>query len=158
MRFLPALTASRLGLHSKSGRGEPVHAGSFIRSREVVLDAALRSDARELSRIFVHEMFHFAWVRLGNPKRRSYEELLRGELAGGARGELGWSAEAVKKRLREASDGPLWRAYACESFCDTAAFLYSRCRRHEEFTLASKWRRKRARWFSESLGRRALSI
>ena len=28
-----------------------------------------------------------------------------------------------------------WREYCCESFCDTAAWMYSGVERHEEFTL-----------------------
>jgi len=130
----------------------------LIRKRQIVLDSSLRSDGRELSRIFVHELFHFVWARLGNTRRNSYEQLVLQELAAHARGELGWSAEEMKIRLRGLRSGLLWRAYVCESFCDTAAFLYGRCRRHDEFTLAKKWRQRRADWFRESLASRALSI
>jgi hypothetical protein len=40
---------------------------------------------------------------------------------------------------------------------DTAAFVYADCKRHDEFTLAPKWRRKRVQWFHESFGRQVLS-
>jgi hypothetical protein len=145
-------------LLSKAGRGQPVHAGSFIRKREMVLETELRADAQELARIFVHELFHFVWVRLGNTRRKSYEELLRAELAVRARGELGWSAETAKSRSKAEKKARTWRAYVAESFCDTAAFLYSGCKHHEEFTLAVKWRGKREQWFHESFDGRVLSI
>ena len=158
VRFRPLLTESRGKLLSRAGRGQPVHAGSFIRKREMVLESELRAAPRELARIFVHEIFHFAWARLGNARRRSFEDLLRSETAAHARGELGWSAEMIKSRSNGALKAGAWRAYVAESFCDTAAFIYAGCRRHEEFTLAPKWRRKRARWFHESFGRQVLSI
>jgi hypothetical protein len=75
-----------------------------------------------------------------------------------ARGELGWSAEEIKNQIHGPTRDARWRAYVCESFCDTAAFLYSGCKRHDEFTLAKKWRIRRAQWFRESLGRRVVSI
>jgi len=158
VRFRPALTAAGGRLLSETGRGRPVHAGSFIRKREIVLESELRSAPQELARIFVHELFHFAWVRLGNVRRKAFEGLLGAELAARARGELGWSAQERKSALKGVGTGPFWRAYICESFCDTAAFLYAGCERHEEFTLRPRWRGKRARWFDESLGGRALSI
>jgi len=123
-----------------------------------VLESELRAAPQELARIFVHELFHFAWARLGNRRRRSYEQLLRGEFAAHARGELGWSAQERKLGLNGVEKGPEWRAYVCESFCDTAAYLYAGCERHEEFTLRPKWRQKRTLWFDESLGGRPLSI
>jgi hypothetical protein len=124
----------------------------------MVLETELRTDRQELARIFVHELFHFVWVRLGNSRRQSYEELLRAELAARARGELGWSAETTKSRWCRVRKSRAWRAYVLESFCDTAAFLYTGCKRHEEFTLADRWRRRRAEWFRESFDTRALSI
>lgn len=155
--FRPALAVSGGELLFSYTRGYPVHAASFIRKRRIVFEAQLRATPKELSRIFVHELFHFAWVRLGNPLRTSYERLLRAEMAARARGELGWSAE-LKKACLNGANGAAWREYLCESFCDTAAFLYADCRKHEEFTLADRWRQKRARWFRESLGGRVLSI
>ena len=78
---MPALKARRGKLLSgKTERGREVHAGSFLRRRRIVLDAALKAKPRELARILTHELFHFAWLRLGNPKRREFEDLLRGEI------------------------------------------------------------------------------
>lgn len=152
--FLPSLTADRRQLYSERARGEPVHAASFIRKRRIVLDSELEQNPRELARILVHELFHFVWVRLGNPVRRSYEELLMEERRQRARGELGWSAELRKKKLRRerrpAPGSPLWREYLCESFCDTAAWTYSGVRRHPEYTLAARHRKRRGEWFRKA--------
>ena len=151
IRFMPQLTVARRQLYSKQQRGEPVHAGTFIRKRDIVLDSELRTQPEELSRILVHELFHFAWVRLSNQTRRSYEELIRTEFASKARGELGWSAEWRKRVLLSDSAGPMpeakWREYLCESFCDTAAWLYAGIGNHQEFTLARRHRERRAKWF-----------
>src|ERR1700724_2529704 len=92
--FLPELKVRSGKLHSgKTERGREVHAGSFLRQRRIVLDAALKAQPRELARILTHELFHFAWLRLGNPVRRRFEDLLQGEMRRRVRGELGWSAE-----------------------------------------------------------------
>ncbi len=151
MRFLPALSAGSRKLYSNRDHGQPVHAASFIRRREIVLDQELKRRPRELARILTHELFHFAWVRLGNRHRRSYEALLRREWRQRARGELGWSAESRKSLLshspRAAALHPKWRDYLCESFCDTAAWLYSGVHSHREFTLAARHSRRRAEWF-----------
>ena len=69
-----------------------------------------------------------------------------------ARGELGWSAESRKRVLFERwrcaqPAPPAWRDYLCESFCDTAAWIYSGVRRHPEYTLAARHRNRRAEWF-----------
>jgi len=151
LRFLPALTADRRRLYSNRPQGEPVFAGSFIRKREIVLDRELERQPRELARILIHELFHFAWVRLGNPLRRSFEDLLRAEWKHHARGELGWSAELRKNALAKSrlAQTALWREYLCESFCDTAAWFYSSGRRHPEFTLAARHRNRRAEWFQK---------
>jgi len=135
----------------------PVHAGSHLRERRIAVDCT----RAELPRIFAHEAAHFIWLRLGNAPRRSYEELVRGEIAGRAGGELGWSAEWRKNALRAqdaAQRTRRWREYCCESFCDTAAWLYGGIRRHREFTLGVRWRRGRRAWFAESLAHRTLSI
>ena len=151
LRFRPSLTADGRRLYSNRLRGQPVYAGSFIRKREIVLDQELKRQPQELARILVHELFHFAWVRLGNPTRRSYEALVREEWKQRARGELGWSAESRKRALsRDAWNAvgvPAWRDYLCESFCDTAAWIYSGVRRHPEYTLAARHRKRRAAWF-----------
>ena len=138
-------------------RRGPVHAGSFLRERRIVLDCA----RAELPRILVHEVAHFIWLRLGNAVRRSYEDVVRAEIAGAARGELGWSAEWRKAALDArdiAARTRRWREYCCESFCDTAAWLYGGIELHEEFTLGAHWCRGRRTWFAEVLGNRTLSI
>ena len=149
MRFEPQLTAHRGKLLSGSEAGSPVFAGSFLRKREIVLDAALVDDASERARILVHELFHFVWLRLGNPLRKSWSSVLEAEKAGRARGELGWSSEWRK------CEQVAWRDYICESFCDTAAWCYSGLEQHPEFTLASRWRKKRQAWFEASIAARA---
>ena len=150
VRFLAGLTGDGRRLYSNQERGTPVHAGTLIRKRVIVLDDELRGNREELARILVHELFHFAWVRLSNLDRASYEQLVEREFFGNARGELGWSAEWRKQALlRSAAPrcGPKWRDYLCESFCDTAAWLYSGIRTHGEFTLARTHRQRRAQWF-----------
>ena len=130
-----------------------VHAGAFLRERRIAFDAELAGDPREFARIFVHEVFHFVWLRLGNPRRWSYEELLREELRGRVRGELGWSAE-WRKRVLQPDDARRrtgrWREYVCESFCDSAAWMFSGVRSHKEYTLARRFRNRRRRWFVQS--------
>jgi hypothetical protein len=161
LRFLPNLTADERRLYSNRPNGKPVHAGSFIRQRRIVLDRELERQPRELARILVHELFHFAWVRLGNPARQSYEELVRREWKGRARGELGWSSESRKLALlkqRRAGRSSHWREYLCESFCDTAAWIYSGVRRHPEFTLATRHRNRRAEWFRALFEQGAIPI
>ena len=152
VRFLPSLTAGSGKLYSNRTHGEPVHAASFVRKREIVLDRELERNSGELARILTHELFHFVWARLGNGTRRSWEAALHQERQARARGELGWSAESRKLCLPRGSRMPArkptqWREYLCESFCDTAAWLYSGVRRHPEFTLAARHRRRRAQWF-----------
>lgn len=89
-----------------------------------------------------------------NAGRRAWERLLAEEHKAGTNGELGWSAE---RRKNELTGGDVrhrtrrWREYACESFCDTAAFLFSGPGRHEEFTLAAAHRTVRKRWFEPLL-------
>lgn len=165
LRFLPALTADRRRLYSNRPHGQPVYAGSFIRKRQIVLDQELQQKPRELARILVHELFHFVWARLGNPTRRSYDALVREEWKRRARGELGWSAESRKRmlsngRLQRAGwqHPALWREYLCESFCDTAAWIYSGVRRHPEYTLAARHRNRRAEWFQAVFRHRGISI
>jgi hypothetical protein len=136
----------RRNLHDTAGN--PAHAATFIRRRVIVLDPALKSHAREHRRILLHEYFHFAWVRLGNPRRRAWEAFLASEWNSGARGEAGWSAEWRKQKL---SDGDVaqrsrrWREYCCESFCDTAAWSTGGVT--SEVTLGQSRRRARLGWF-----------
>lgn len=104
----------------------------------------------DFERILVHELFHFVWVRLSNAIRRDWENLIARELALSTRGELGWSSEWRKARLTPADRQrrtPAWRRYACESFCDTAAWCFAALETHDEFTLAARPRRHRRVWF-----------
>ena len=131
----------------------------MLRRRLMVLDAALLGSPRELARILVHEVFHFVWLRLGNPARRSWERQLASEVRRGARGELGWSAELRKPKAvpGAAARSRLWRDYACESFCDSAACLLAAARRGEA-TLAPRFRNERRRWFAALLEQPAIPI
>lgn len=136
-------------------------AGSLLYKREITIEQHLLRFRHELGRIFVHEIFHFVWLRLGNPLRRSFEELLDREFERRARGELGWSAESLKRKL--SGDDRLlrtkrWREYACESFCDTAAWAFGSSGRYAERTLARRFRDIRREWLMASLFRRPLSI
>jgi hypothetical protein len=157
---MPPLRGEPIRLHHSAGlqdRRGPVHAGAFLRERRITFDCT----RAELPRIFAHEIAHFIWLRLGNPARLSYEALLGGERAARSRGELGWSAEWRKRALdpRDVRERTLrWREYCCESFCDTAAWLYSGVPAHPEFTLAQSLRGRRARWFERTLGGGPLSI
>jgi hypothetical protein len=128
----------------------PHSAATHIPRRLILLDSEVLVRPGEFERILVHEIFHFAWVRLSNQSRRSWEDVLAKELASRTPGELGWSAEWRKARLRRADVRgrvPGWRRYACESFCDTAAWLYAGLRVHDEFTLPSSARSLRRAWF-----------
>lgn len=142
------------GLRDRRG---PVHAGSFLRQRRIAFDCT----RKEFPRIYVHELFHFVWLRLGNPARRSWEQVLAAERQAGARGELGWSAEWRKVALQPhdvAARSGSWRLYCCESFCDTAAWMYAGLSAHPEFTLASRFRASRRHWFVATIANRHLSI
>jgi hypothetical protein len=159
LRHLPPITGAAIRIERVRGlrdRRGPVHAGSFLRERRIAFDCT----RAELPRIFIHEMFHFVWLRAGNPVRREFEELVAAERKAGARGELGWSAEWRKAALRDADvrgRTRFWREYCCESFCDTAAWLYAGGR-HPEFTLGRHCRKRRARWFRGVLEAKGLSI
>jgi hypothetical protein len=95
-------------------------------------------------------------VRLGNPRRLAWEAFLAAEWKAGARGEAGWSAEWRKRRLSASAVNNrtrCWREYCCESFCDTAAWVYGGAERGRasEVTLSAARRRARAAWFRASL-------
>jgi hypothetical protein len=162
VRFLPDLRAGSRKVYSQRPHGQPVYAASFIRKRKMVLDQELQLRRNELARIVVHELFHFVWARLGNPARSSFLALLKKEWRERARGELGWSAElrkaGLRKPARSGARAGQWRDYACESFCDTAAWLYSGVRRHPEFKLAARHRKRRAEWFRTAFSSRAIPI
>ncbi len=146
MELRSELTAKRGRLYSGESRGDAVHAAAFVRQRVITMEAGLIRQPGEFQRILTHELFHFVWVRLGNARRQSWQVLIEAELNARARGELGWSAEWRKQT--GVRSGRSWRAYLCESFCDTAAWLYSR-QSHEEFTLAPRFCAKRARWMNQ---------
>ena len=148
-------------LLSGSGKGTAVHAAAFLRSREIILEDQLLKTPRRLGRIFAHEVFHFVWLRLGNRKRLLFERLLQAEMERGARGELGWSAESLKRGLTvwdRATRSEKWRHYACESFCDTAGWAFGGQTRYAEMTLAKQFRKFRMRWFAEQMLHQPLPI
>jgi hypothetical protein len=151
LEFLPDLTASRGKLLSRQPeRGRPVYAATFIPQRRIVLEEQLCDDPSGLRLILIHEILHFAWLRLGNRRRREFQVLLAAECAAHARGELGESADVAKEHITEhdcRSNSRAWRYYACESFCDTGAWLLSGIERHPSFRLAKRWRKRRAAWF-----------
>lgn len=126
-----------------------MHAASFLRARVVVLDAALAQAPGELARVVAHELFHFAWLRMSNARRRAWGELLIGERGAG---EMGWSAEWRRQQLTP-EDGRLgtrrWREYASESFCDTGAWLATGERGDQDRELGARWVRRRERFFEE---------
>jgi hypothetical protein len=149
VRCLPQLIAHRGKLLSGPGqRGTPVHAASFIRRREIVLETELLKTP-DLPLILVHEIFHFVWVHLGNGRRAEYSALIAEEWQSKARGELGESAE-VRKQLAPAS-----RDYICESFCDTAAWIYTSALARRHITLARRWRDRRRAWFQSAFAQPA---
>ena len=132
----------------------PHLAATHIPKRLILLDAGVLARTGEFERILVHEIFHFAWVRASNETRRSWEDVLAGELSARSTGELGWSAEWRKDKLTRSEvrrRAPAWRRYVCESFCDTAAWLWAGLPRHDEYTLPAGSRRARRRWFAEHL-------
>lgn len=150
LRRLPPLVGEPVTVDRVPGlsdRRGVVHAGAFLRRRRI----AMSCTASEFPRIFVHEVFHFVWLRAANGARHSFERLLRAERRAGVSGELGWSAEWRKLELA-ATDVRLrsrrWREYCCESFCDTAAWIYSGASAHPEFTLSSPFRLRRRAWFA----------
>ncbi len=150
----PFLVRVRFAQALRGGRGEEVHASSFLDRRLIVLDCALLARPAELKRIWIHELFHFVWQRMGNPRRHSWEALITSEMEENAPGELGWSAEWRKHALHSwdrSGRTRRWREYCCESFCDSAGWLLSGPRRHSEFTLGREHRAARRRWLHQFL-------
>jgi hypothetical protein len=160
LRRLPPLQGEPVAIVAARGlrdRHGAVHAGSFLRVRRIAFDCT----RAEFPRVFVHELFHFVWLRFANRTRREFEQLLAEEWQAGAGGELGWSSEWRKQRLTSAEvllRNRRWREYCCESFCDTAAWLYSGIGAHDEFTLEPRFRESRRLWFLNAVGRDGLSI
>jgi len=158
---VPSPRAHRGRLRVHAGAGREIHAASFIANRVIVLEESLLSKPAELDRVVLHELFHFAWPRWGNPKRRAWEALLAGEIGRHARGEIGWSAESRKRALSPADRegrSRKWREYVCESFCDTAAWLAGGAPDHPECTLAAQFRAQRRRWLEGLLAKGRLRI
>ncbi len=159
-RRLPPIAGSPIRIQRVRGlrdRRGVVHAGSFLRERRIAFDCA----RAEFPRVFVHELFHFVWLRAGNPMRLAWEARMRAERRASAGGDLGWSAEWRKQALTPpdvAARSRRWREYCCESFCDSAAWLYSGVRRHGEFRLAPRFRARRREWFQRWVERRELSV
>jgi hypothetical protein len=161
--FEPIFHGSPIEVRYSSGlrdeAGNEAYAATYIRRRLILLDEELRRHARVRKRILLHEIFHFAWTRLGNTRRRDWEAFLAAEIQKGARGEAGWSAEWRKRALQAAHSGTRsrrWREYCCESFCDTGALIGGGGSR--ETTLALKWRRLRQRWFQTQFGGRPIAV
>jgi hypothetical protein len=157
---LPPLSGKPILLFRAAGLRDgrrAVHAGSFLRERSI----GFNCHPREFARVCVHELFHFVWWRLGNPRRRAFEAVLQKEWEQGASGELGWSAEWRKQELTSwdvSGRSRSWRGYCCESFCDTAACLFSGAKDHEEFTLSPFFRNRRRLWFGRLVAGGTLPI
>jgi len=159
--YRPMLTAWKGELLSRSHKGDAVYAGSFLRKRRIVLEEQMLKTPRVLERIFVHEVFHFVWSRLAKRLRDSYERLVLAEFRRGVGGELGWSAESIKLKLTLAdrrARNRRWKDYLCESFCDTAGWLFGTASRYSEMTLDRESRDERRRWMREHIETRRLSI
>ena len=151
--MLPALEGRPIRVQIRRSLG-PHLAATSIPKRTICLDRTVLIWRGEFERILVHEVFHFVWVRLSNAVRRDWERLLMSELAASAPGELGWSAEWRKAKLRlsdRRSRTPAWRRYVCEGFCDTAAWRFAGLKAHDEFTLPLGFRRRRRLWFERCL-------
>ena len=157
--ILPPLDGKPIRVAVRRSLG-PYHASTSIPRRTILLDGGVLARRGEFERIVIHELFHFVWVRLSNATRRDWEAVLIGEFARGVRGELGWSSEWRKDtlalrtaRVRDARwrgafvRDARWRRYACESFCDTAAWMFAGLGSHDEFTLPARARSARRRWF-----------
>jgi hypothetical protein len=142
--------------------GNPAHASTSIRRREILLDPSLKKKLPQHRRIMLHEYFHFVWVRLGNPRRAAWETFLKSEWEAGVRGEAGWSAEWRKQNLSPkdvAARSRQWREYCCESFCDTAALAYGIDADRSEVTLSARRQEARAEWFAQTFrGRHTFAI
>jgi len=149
---LPPLLGRPIRVEVRASLGRNLAAASIPR-RIILLDAEVLALRGDFERILVHEIFHFVWKRLPNATRWEWEQLLRSEYTRTAAGELGWSAEWRKLKLNPSDvrgRTRAWRRYTCESFCDSAAWLFSGLRSHDEFTLEGSHRRTRRAWFKAS--------
>ena len=155
--MLPPLAGSPIRVELRNSLG-PHHAATFIPRRLILLDRSVLTQKGDFERILIHEIFHFAWVRLSNETRRDWQNLLSSEKS---KGELGWSAEWRKLKLDPSDalkNSPKWKRYARESFCDSAAFLFSGLIQHDEFTLGPRARRARKAWFQKNVASHPIAI
>ena len=155
--MLPPLSGPPIRVELRNSLG-PHHAATSIPRRLILLDRGVLSTRGDFERILIHEIFHFAWVRLSNQSRRDWETLLSSERQ---KGELGWSAEWRKLKLTVSDRRqrtPKWKRYARESFCDSAAYLFSELKHHDEFTLPQKSRLARKSWFQKTFASRPIAI
>jgi hypothetical protein len=160
LEVLPELRAYRGELLSggRAIRGNAVHAASFLRERRIVVEDALLNNAASLRYILIHELFHFVWWRLGNASRREFDTLIRNEVRVGIKGELGESSGVAKAKLQAGDceeSNPRWKNYVCESFCDTAAWLYGDRTITALVTLPRTPISKRGFWLGAQTGLRA---
>ena len=155
--MLPPLSGPQIRVELRNTLG-PHLAATSIPKRLILLDREVLAKQGDFERILIHEIFHFAWVRLSNASRRDWENLLASEKAPG---ELGWSAEWRKLKLNSTDArlrSPKWRRYARESFCDSAAWLFADLKKHDEFTLPAASRRARKLWFERNFASHAIAI
>jgi hypothetical protein len=154
--FLPRLTDYRGKLLSGDHRGTPIYAAAFVRERRIVLETDLVKTPDALRFIFVHELFHLAWLRLGNGRREAFRKLLVNEIAANVRGELGESSTVKKGQWMACPEfsvrAPNWRDYTCESFCDSAASFYAAGRVPSGYKIGKAWTAIRRDWFDRNLG------
>jgi hypothetical protein len=155
--MLPVLSGKPIRVELRKTLG-PHHAATSIPRRLILLDRGLLKTPGDFERILIHEIFHFAWVRLSKDTRRTWEILLADE---DQPGELGWSAEWRKLKLNPSDSrqrSPKWKRYARESFCDSAAWLFSELKTHDEFTLPYRFRRARRSWFRNNFASDPIAI
>jgi hypothetical protein len=155
--MLPPVIGLPIRVELRNSLG-PHHAATSIPRRLILLDRGVLAIRGDFERILIHEIFHFAWVRLSNEARLDWERLLAAERG---LGELGWSAEWRKLKLNPSDAkqrSPKWKRYARESFCDSAAFLFSGLKHHDEFTLPAPARRARKAWFQTNFASHPIAI
>jgi hypothetical protein len=155
--ILPPLSGAAIRVELRDTLG-PHLAATSIPKRLILLDREVLLKKGDFERILIHEIFHFAWVRLSNASRRDWENLLASEKKAG---ELGWSAEWRKLKLQPSDArlrSPKWKRYARESFCDSAAWLFADLKTHDEFTLPAALRRARKLWFQRNFASGAIAI
>lgn len=155
--MLPHLAGRPIRVELRESLG-PHHAATSIPRRLILLDRGVLATPGDFERILIHEIFHFAWVRLSNRSRLDWQTLLASERE---HGELGWSAEWRKLKLKPSDPrerSAKWKRYARESFCDSAAWLFAELKRHDEFTLPMPLRRARKAWFQKNVASGPIDI